>query len=935
MWAPETGPISVMVSSMNGDERARAGSALREAPVVLDVLRSLPGRSVLVFDRDLRYVLAAGGALKQHGYAWEDLEGRFCAEAVPADRWALVEPLYRAALEGEEGAVELDSLDGASRFTVEVGPLRNEAGDVIGGVAISCDVTAVRRLEAEVGLRERRLHAAFESSPVGIVRADADGRYIEVNDAFAEMLGYARDALVGMTFREVTHPEDVAADEAGRVAFIAAGGPGQHRGEKRYIRADGEVVWGLVSAAVIEADEGLPEFYVQMIDITARKRLENRFRGLLESAPDGIVVVDDQGEVVMVNAQTEKMFGYDRDELLGERVEMLVPDSARRGHEAHRAAFSSDPHAREMGSGLELRGRRKDGSEFPVEISLSPLETEDGTLISSAIRDVSERKRLEGLAGHLAAVVESSADAIISKTTDGTIVSWNPGAEQLYGYSEAEVQGRSIGLLVPEGQEDEVTKLLARVTAGERIDRFETTRRRKDGSLVDVSLTISAVRDANGRIVGASTIARDITEQKRSERELAQARRDIDRFFGLSLDVMAIASGDGHFVRVNPAFEHTLGYSIEDLTGRPFAEFVHPDDLESTLQTYAELLAGSSAIGFENRYRCKDGSFRWLLWNATAIEHGFVYCTARDITERKQLEDSVREAEELLALSYDESPLGMTLTAPGQAPLRINRAFADMLGYTVEELRASSDPKHITHPDDRAIDEENVRALIDGDTNAARWEKRYVHADGHIVSAMVSVSLLRHPDGTPRLLIAGIEDISERKLMEQRLRQLADHDSLTGLRNRRTFDEAMLLQVGRSQRYGEKAILLLIDLDAFKKINDTHGHKTGDDVLKAVAGAIKHRVRTTDFAARIGGDEFAVLLPHTSDSKAGAVARDIEQVIAETTIQAGATAIHPSASIGIGTIDENTRDTEAALAQADRAMYTAKRKKPTDTAATN
>lgn len=162
------------------------------------------------------------------------------------------------------------------------------------------------------------------------------------------------------------------------------------------------------------------------------------------------------------------------------------------------------------------------------------------------------------------------------------------------------------------------------------------------------------------------------------------------------------------------------------------------------------------------------------------------------------------------------------------------------------------------------------------------------------MSALVSVSLLRHPDGTLRVLIAQIEDITERKRLEEGLRQLADHDSLTGLRNRRSFDQAMMVQVARCRRYGEQASLLLIDLDGFKQINDTHGHKTGDDVLKAVAGAIEERVRTTDFAARIGGDQFAVLLAHTGNANAAFVAREVERVIAETTVQAEAITLNPA-----------------------------------------
>jgi len=158
------------------------------------------------------------------------------------------------------------------------------------------------------------------------------------------------------------------------------------------------------------------------------------------------------------------------------------------------------------------------------------------------------------------------------------------------------------------------------------------------------------------------------------------------------------------------------------------------------------------------------------------------------------------------------------------------------------------------------------------------------------------------------------------------LRRLADHDCLNGLRNRRTFEEATAVQVDRCRRYRETA-LLLIDVDCLKRINDTYGHNTGDDALKVVAATLKQRLRDTDFAFRIGGDEFAVLLPHTSQAEATAVALEVQRGIAEARIGAGVGIVNSSVSIGVATLDQHTVDVTSALAQADRAMYAAKRAK--------
>ena len=172
-----------------------------------------------------------------------------------------------------------------------------------------------------------------------------------------------------------------------------------------------------------------------------------------------------------------------------------------------------------------------------------------------------------------------------------------------------------------------------------------------------------------------------------------------------------------------------------------------------------------------------------------------------------------------------------------------------------------------------------------------------------------------------------LQDISERKRLEEHLRHLADHDPLTGLRNRRLFEHDLKLQVARSQRYGELAALMVIDLDAFKQVNDDHGHKVGDDTLKAVARGLTRRLRETDLVARLGGDEFAVLLPHIDQAGVTIVADGLTRVIPECNIELGDAVLHPSVSIGFALIGQQTISAEEVLVEADRAMYAAKRAK--------
>ncbi|MFI1566517.1 PAS domain S-box protein [Streptomyces sp. NPDC020490] len=247
---------------------------------------------------------------------------------------------------------------------------------------------------------------------------------------------------------------------------------------------------------------------------------EERFRGLLEAAPDAMVIVDDTGTIRLVNAQTEALFGYPRGELLGRPVELLIPQRFRAQHTFHRGGYAANRQVRPMGAGLDLHGLRRDGTEFPVEISLSPLETAEGLLVSAAVRDVSDRKAAEARINELAALVESSQDAILAKTLDGYITYWNAAAQNLYGYTAEEAIGRHVSMLAPAELTEEVFVLLERLRQGEKVEHFETLRVTSTGALLDVDVTLWPTRDAGGTVVGACAIVRDISDRKQAEAEL-------------------------------------------------------------------------------------------------------------------------------------------------------------------------------------------------------------------------------------------------------------------------------------------------------------------------------------------------------------------------------------------------------------------------------
>jgi PAS domain S-box-containing protein len=422
-------------------------------------------------------------------------------------------------------------------------------------------VQTTKELEAEIAERtrteeavregQRLLHALVDNSPAVIYIKDLQGRYLLANRRYSELFHISNEAIIGKTDHDIFPKE--AAD-----AFRAM--------DQRVAAA----ATALTEEEVAPLDDG-PHTYVSVkcplwdnagtpyavfgisTDITERKRTEQALRAseertrlIVETALDAVVTIDSAGVINGWSPQAETMFGWTRQEALGRALaETIIPERYREAHRRGIQRYLATGEAVVLNKRIELTALHYDGHEIPVELSITPIRIGGAVAFSAFVRDITERKRAEAALVQatqnlkdeiverqhaeeaaresqqlLRALVESSDDAIISKTLDGMITSWNSGAEKLLGFTAHEAIGKPMQLLIPPERGEEEPRILARIARGENVNHFETVRVRKDGRRVDISATISPIKDVQGRIIGASKIARDITERKQAEHKL-------------------------------------------------------------------------------------------------------------------------------------------------------------------------------------------------------------------------------------------------------------------------------------------------------------------------------------------------------------------------------------------------------------------------------
>ena len=656
-------------------EQKRAEKLLRQASELNRQIIASVSEGVVVYDRDLRCVAWNPFMENLTGIAASAALGKSYLDLVPEIKsHNPVFPLQRA-LRGETVILPVEEVTypGNNRKWISSRkcPLRDAQGEITGAIVLLEDQTDVKRAEDTLRQREADLRRAQAVAHVGSWRYDLGSNSVTLSEEAHRILGLSPGALLtGEAVMELIHPDDHAHV---RTSWTAALGAGHYDIESR-ILVQGNTRWIHIQADIEFDSKGRPHAAVGTVqDVTEQKQAEAKFQALLEAAPDAMVVVDTEARMMLVNAQVERVFGYQRQELLGQRIEMLVPQRLREQHVHLRTDFFRAPHSRPMDGRREFVALHKDGHEFAVEITLSPLHTAEGLLVTSAIRDLTRRKRAEERLRQYEKAMEGLEEMIAVVDRDYRYVIANRAFLKYRGLENEQLVGRHIAEVINKGVFERVVKEKLDEALRGNVVRYEMKYTYPELGERDLSISYFPIEE-QGRIDRVACVLQDITERKQAEEALRTSEREqhkiaeqLETERARLIEAQAVAKV-GSWETELPSLDITWSEQTHRIfetdpsyfhPSRPgFVELVHPEDRAQVDAAFEASLEKGAPSTVEYRIVMADGRVKvleehWKVFHDGQGRPARLTGTCQDITERKQAEASLREVVEELRLAKE------------------------------------------------------------------------------------------------------------------------------------------------------------------------------------------------------------------------------------------------------------------------------------------